>query len=285
MSDPVLTEEPLQFGDGGRLFGILTLPSMSHRKAPGLPVFVFLNAGLLHRVGPRRLYVHLARDLSRMGFSSLRVDLAGRGDSPPRPGLTIQQSAAADYEEILRVLESRLAPGPLVLAGLCSGADDAIRLTPKDSRVVGLVLLDPVCAPDDGFNARAFVLKYTNTARYVAWLKRRFKALTTQPALNEEEIDPLTIRDPPTREQLRAAFESVREREGRVLSVFTQYALRYYNQAGQLGRVLGVDGYQQFCTELFWPQAEHTYTLDLHRRRLIEAIRTWAGGYLGDHVR
>src|SRR5207244_13297311 len=70
--------------------------------------------------------------------------------------ISIQQSAAADYEENLRVLESRLAPGPLVLAGLCSGADDAIRLAPKDSRVVGLVLLDPVCAPDDGFNARAF---------------------------------------------------------------------------------------------------------------------------------
>jgi len=73
MSDPVLMEEPLQFGDGGRLFGILTLPSRSHRKAPGLPVFVFLNAGLLHRVGPHRLYVLLARDLSRMGFSSLGV--------------------------------------------------------------------------------------------------------------------------------------------------------------------------------------------------------------------
>ena len=248
-------------------------------------MFVFFNAGLLHRVGPHRLYVHLARDLSRMGFSSLRVDLAGKGDSPPRPGLTNQQSAAADYDEILRVLESRLAPGPLVLAGLCSGADNAIRLAPKDSRVVGLVLLDPVCSPDDGFSARAFVSKYTNTARYVAWLKRRFEAPTTQPARNEEEIDPLTLRDAPTLEQLRSAFECIRERDGRVLSVFTLYALQYYNQAGQLGRVLGVDGYQQFCTELFWPQAEHTYTLDLHRRRLVEVIRTWAGGYLSDHVR
>jgi len=285
VSDPVLTEETLQFGEGGRLSGILTRPGVPVRDPPELPVFVFFNAGLLHRVGPHRLYVHLARDLSRMGFSSLRVDLAGKGDSPPRPGLTNQQSAAADYDEILRVLESRLAPGPLVLAGLCSGADNAIRLAPKDSRVVGLVLLDPVCSPDDGFSARAFVSKYTNTARYVAWLKRRFEAPTTQPARNEGEIDPLTLRDAPTLEQLRSAFECIRERDGRVLSVFTLYALQYYNQAGQLGRVLGVDGYQQFCTELFWPQAEHTYTLDLHRRRLVEVIRTWAGGYLGDHVR
>lgn len=279
MSDPVLMEEPLQFGEGGRLFGILTLPSVPFHNPQELPVFVFFNAGLLHRVGPHRLYVRLARDLSRMGFSSLRVDLAGKGDSPPRPGLANQQSAAADYEEILRVLESRLAPGPLVLAGLCSGADNAIRLTPKDSRVVGLVLLDPVCSPDDGFRTRAFVLKYTNTARYVAWLKRRFEAPTTPPRGSEDQVDPLTIRDVPTWEQLRSAFECIRERKGRVLSVFTQYALPYYNQAGQLGRVLGVDGYQQYCTELFWPEAEHTYTLDVHRRRLMDAVKTWAEGY------
>ena len=60
MSDPVLTEEPLQFGEGGRLFGILTLPGMPPRRAQELPVFVFLNAGLLHRVGPHRLHVRLA---------------------------------------------------------------------------------------------------------------------------------------------------------------------------------------------------------------------------------
>ena len=289
MSDPVLIEETLQFGEGGRLSGILTRPSVPVRDPPELPVCVFFNAGLLHRVGPHRLYVHLARDLSRMGFSSLRVDLAGKGDSPPRPGLTDQQSVAADYDEILRVLESRLARVSLILAGLCAGADNAIRLAPKDSRVVGLVLLDPVCSPDDGFSARAFVLKYANTTRYVARLKRCFEAPTTQPRGSQEQIDPLTLRDAPTLEQLRgaptleqlrSAFESIRERDGRVLSVFTQYALQYYNQAGQLGRVLGVDGYQQFCTEVFWPQAEHTYTLDRHRRRLIEEIKNWAGGYI-----
>ena len=295
MSDSVLMEEPLQFGEGGRLFGILTLPGMSHRKTPELPVFVFLNAGLLHRVGPHRLYVHLARDLSRMGFSSLRVDLAGTGDSPRRPGVTYPQSVAADFREISGVLESRLGRLPLVLAGLCSGAHNAIRLTPGAPRVVGMVLLDPICFPDDGFRARAVVLKYTNAARYIVWLKRRFKTLTISrggrhednrfaEAPNPEDIltrEQLRVAwGVPTREQLRAAFEAIREREGRVLSVFTQNALAYYNQQGQLGRVVGVKGYQQFCSELFWPQAEHTYTLELPRRRLMEVVKTWAVGYV-----
>jgi pimeloyl-ACP methyl ester carboxylesterase len=268
---------------------------MPPRSAQELPVFVFLNAGLLHRVGPARLHVRLIRELAQMGFSSLRVDLAGTGDSSPRPGLTYPQSVAADFGEISGVLESRLGRLPLVLAGLCSGAHDAVRLTPEEPRVVGMVLLDPICFPDDGFRARAVVLKYTNHARYIGWLKRRFKALTIPCGGKQEENDSVDVLAPednptqeqlravwgvPNREQLRAAFESICGRGGRVLSVFTQSALGYYNQVGQLGRVLGVDGYQQFCTEVFWPQAGHIYTLDLHRRRLIEQIKNWAGGYV-----
>ena len=281
MPDHVLTEEPLQFGEGSRLFGILTIPSMPPRNAQPLPVFVFLSAGLLHRVGPARLHVRLARELARLGFSSLRVDLAGRGDSPPRPALTTnQQSVAADHEEIVRILESRLGRLPVVLAGLCSGADNAIRLTITDRRVVGMILLDPICFPEDGTRTRTVFMKYTNPARYVGWLRRWFKALTAPPGEREERFDPLTLRDLPTREQLRAAFESIREREGQVLSVFTQYALQYYNRTGQLGRVLDVEGYRHFCTERFWPQAEHTYSLESHRRRLIDEVKTWAAGYL-----
>jgi len=283
MPDHVLTEEPLQFGEGGRLFGILTLPSVPPRNAQALPVFVFLNAGLLHRVGPYRLYVRLVRNLAQMGFSSLRVDLAGRGDSPERFGLTNQQSVAADYEEIVGVLESRLGRLRLVLGGLCSAADNAIRLARADQRVIGMLLLDPVCSLDDGFRARAVIMNYTNPARYLVWLKRRLNLLATLPGENwndSEMIDPLTLRDAPTGEQLRAAFEAICERRGRVLSVFTQYATQYYNQLGQLGRTLDVVGYQRFCTEIFWPQMAHTYTLELHRRRLIEEIKNWAGGYI-----
>jgi len=92
----------------------------------------------------------------------------------------------------------------------------------------------------------------------------------------ESEIDPLTIRDAPSLEQLRSAFAALRGRRGHVLSIFTGYALRYYNQRGQLGRVLDVEGYERFCSEVLWLETEHTYTLDLHRRRLLKVVRNWA---------
>ncbi len=272
-----LIEEPVHFGAGGRLSGILTFPSESYR-AP-LPWFVFFNAGLLHRVGPNRLYVRLARLLAQSGFGSLRIDQAGKGESPARVGLTSNASVAADYEEILRSLDARLGRVPLVLGGLCAGADDAIRLAPSDPRVVGLLLLDPICFPDAGFAARAAVMTYARAASYSAWLKRRLRGQPRRPASNAPKVDPLIYRNSPTLEELRAAFAAIGERRGRALSVFSEYALRYYNQLGQLARVANVENTDGLCTEVFWPETEHIYPLDVHRRRLMELVRTWAAGF------
>lgn len=283
MPDHALTEEPVQFGQGGRLFGILTQPNTPHDTARELPVFIFLSAGLLHRVGPYRLHVRLARELGAMGFSALRVDLASVGDSPARVGLTNQQSVAADFAEIVEMLSMRLRRSRLVLAGLCSGADNVARLAFSESGVVGMVLLDPVCYPDRGFRTRVRVAKYTTPARYVGWVKRRLSAIA-RPTENEPVDDTaqggLAIRDLPTLEQMRASFQAIGDRGGRVLSVFTSYALGYYNQSGQLGRSLDLQDYQTFCTELFWPGVHHTYRLELHRRRLIEEIKTWARAFV-----
>lgn len=271
-----LKEDPLQFGAGGRLFGVLTTPAEGSRHANVLPVFVFLSAGLLHRVGPLRLHVRLAREIVRSGFASLRIDLAGKGDSPARTGFTNQQSVAVDFEEILSGLEGRLGPVSLVLAGLCSGADNAIRLAAREPRVVGMVLLDPICFPDRNFAARAVYQKYTNRARYALWLRRI--AGLTDPG-EQKRSNPLALRDLPSRVQMREAFEAVRRRNGQVLSVFTQYALGYYNRPGQLGSVLEVADYSDFCTERFWPDSEHTYRTEAHRRRLMDEIKSWASRY------
>lgn len=280
MSDAAIAEEPVQIGDGGRLFGVLTLPSSRPTRAQPLPVFVFLSAGLLHRVGPHRLHVRLARRLAAMGLACLRVDLAGRGDSPERNGFTNQQAAAADFSEILALLDSRFGQVPLVLAGLCAGADNAIRLALRSPRVVGMLLLDPICTTDEGFAARSVARKYLNAARYVAWLRQRWSRVKDRRPPQAEGVDSISLRDVPSLAQMRDAFTAIRDRQGLAMSVFTQYALAHYNQQGQLGRVLGVEGYREFSTEVFWPEAEHTFTLELHRLRLMQRISEWAAGFI-----
>src|SRR5690606_1367498 len=113
--------------------------------APKDPPFVLiLNAGIIHRAGPNRLHVTLARALSAAGFPVLRVDLSGLGDSPPREdGAAPLDAALADIRDILDTLQATRGVQRVVLMGLCSGADHSVIYAASDPRVVGVALLDP----------------------------------------------------------------------------------------------------------------------------------------------
>lgn len=275
----LMNEEAIQFGPGGRLLGILTTSNAQPGASNESIVFVFLNAGLLHRPGSYRLHVRLARALAEHGFHSLRVDLGGFGDSLAEPDLEYEQSVVADFSEILQFLESEFGSLNVILFGLCGGADNAVRLAVTDSRVKGMILLDPVCEQDDGFPARARALrrktvfrKAQDPSRYAPWLKRRLSGENS----NQDPMDVLSVRAMPSAEQTRAAFSAIRERNGHVLSIFTSYAMSYYNEAGQLGRVLDLPDYDAFCEEKFRPHVLHTYPFEPDRQRLIDEIRDWA---------
>src|SRR6202020_1242018 len=73
-----LRERPV-FVDGpsGPLFGVLTEPLAGRRELTGL----LLNAGPQRRTGPNRMWVQIARSWAAQGVSTLRLDLAGIGDS------------------------------------------------------------------------------------------------------------------------------------------------------------------------------------------------------------
>jgi len=104
------------------LVGVLT--DADHADKPGLPAVVFLNAGMLHRVGPNRLHVRLARNLARRGFTSLRFDRSGVGDSPARTdGLPLRDAALGDVRDALDFLAAERGASSFILVGLCSGAD------------------------------------------------------------------------------------------------------------------------------------------------------------------
>lgn len=278
----LMNELAIQFGPSGRLIGILTT-SERHGVSTKPIVFVFLNAGLIHRPGPHRLHVRLARELAKTGINSFRVDLGGFGDSLAEPDLGYQESATADFKEIAQLLESELGPVEIFVVGMCSGADNAIRLTLTDSRVTGMVLLDPVCERDENFVERArswrkktLWRKALEPARYLPWLRRKLSSWSSAEKVSEDSADYLSVRDLPNAEQMTAAFSRIRQRDGQVLSIFTAYALNYYNEGGQLGRVIDVSDYAAFCNEIFWPTVQHTYPFEPDRQKLIEEIKDWS---------
>ena len=103
---------------------------------------ILLNAGVVHHVGPNRLYVTLARRLARSGFTVLRFDHSGVGDSPPREDdLPFDESSILEVKDAMHWLAAERRCTAFVLVGLCSGTLTAFRVAQMDSRVSGLVLL------------------------------------------------------------------------------------------------------------------------------------------------
>jgi pimeloyl-ACP methyl ester carboxylesterase len=110
---------------------------------------------VVQHVGPHRLWVSVARRLAAAGFSSLRIDHAGLGDSSHRDdGLAFEHSSLLDVREALNWLEAETPCRRFVLVGLCAGTLTAFRAALQDARVSSLVLMtalleDPSTVPPE----------------------------------------------------------------------------------------------------------------------------------------
>lgn len=147
-----LTEEVRRVGPGATLIGIVTAPPApggGTTVAAGEPVaaggigVVFLNAGVIHRVGPNRVYVRMARALGRRGIPGLRFDLSGVGDSPSGNDPDVLRRWIAEARHAIDCLVAATGVRGVVLAGHCSGAALAFLTAVEDRRVVGAALVNP----------------------------------------------------------------------------------------------------------------------------------------------
>jgi hypothetical protein len=149
-------ETALLFGAGKSLVGVISDPP-DGEAALGRPAVVLLNAGLLHRVGPNRLYVKLARRLAASGSVAARFDLSGVGDSPAsgeRSGFS--ERAVAETRACMDLLAATRGVRDFIVGGVCSGADNALQVAREDVRVVGAALMEPVSAPTAGHMVHSY---------------------------------------------------------------------------------------------------------------------------------
>jgi dienelactone hydrolase len=134
-----MREEALLFGETSSLVGIITDPPETE-KGKHLPAIILLNAGIIHHVGPHRLYVKMARRLAAMGFMVLRFDLSGVGDSTVRTdNLPFEKSAVSETREAMDALSAARGVEHFLLSGLCSGATISLTAAYGDPRVVGVM--------------------------------------------------------------------------------------------------------------------------------------------------
>ncbi len=276
-------EEAHVFGSASPLIAVSTKPSeiAAQRK----PNAIFLNAGLMHRIGAQRMSVEIARDLAKHGVHSLRFDCSGIGDSPPRrDNLPFAESSLLETIEAMDFMAARTGNDEHVLMGLCSGADQAFQVALKDERVTGVVLLDPYPYQTTRFKLqrianplmrRATWQKAISGEYHVAY--RVLKRLAGE--YEEVEDAGLAVRQIPPREETEAGYRALIERGTRVCVVFTAGQLGTYNYANQfwdMHRSLPRDDERLQYT--YFAASDHTTSLASMRKILIRHIGAWFDG-------
>lgn len=272
-------ERVATFGDGHGLVGIVTFPVGA--CALRLPHAILLNSGILHRVGPNRLYVMLARRLAVLGVTTLRFDMSGIGDSMRRPDvLSLRESVERDVANAIQYLTARQGGGCVVLMGVCSGAYDAMQVALGDARVVGAVMVD-VPGPFQTwrhtvyhFGTRLFRLKswrrpLSKAAYYGRALVHSFRA----PPRDSGRVDRPRTSAP--RQLMADQLARLLGRGVRLLIVFTAGMERTYNHRSQFRTTFPKAAAHLSLSFDYFEAADHDFGRCADREMLVETVVNW----------
>jgi len=295
MVDVRVRDEVLTFGEDERLVGIVSHPPGGERIAreatmlPGTvdPGLILLNAGVLHRVGPHRLHVALARRLAGAGITGLRLDLGGIGDSVASPdAATFRESAVADTRLAMTAMTEMFGIPRFVLFGICAGADNSIATALVDDRVAGIILVDPPTHPTPRSRLRYLYTRVAKRGRpqdVVRWgLKaagRGLEQVIAQLRRSDQPAEASGKREAPPLPVYRAQWGGLVERGVRILAIFSGIHGAGYNHPEQLfewfpalrGRI----------EHAYFSDANHTFTELTVQAELIDTVTRWMAKNFG----
>jgi pimeloyl-ACP methyl ester carboxylesterase len=261
------------------LVGIVTRPSPTHQKDE--PAIVILNTGIVHRVGHHRMYVSLSRDLANSGWTVVRFDFAGIGDSKPRNGSTSPLTASmADIRDVLDSLEKTHQLNRFILVGLCSGADHAVLYGHTDARVVGLVLMDPTLPPTLRYYLYYVIQRLKNVRNWISVVTGRsglFRLMSTHLAnsvRSNTELDGLTLQNLRFSSYLVRCYRGAATHGIRMLSVFTSVSVRHTYKQQMLDAFPEASAGGKLRLE-FFPDTDHLFSGTKERTRLRMVIAAW----------
>jgi pimeloyl-ACP methyl ester carboxylesterase len=141
----MMKEYAVRFSKDQSLVGILTenLSNVIPGENNSMGVLL-LNAGLIHHIGPNRIYVKIARRLATFGFVVLRFDLSGIGDSGSRKDkVPFAQSVIDEVRQAMDYLEHLKGLKQFSCVGICSGATAAAQISAADRRAQKAILINP----------------------------------------------------------------------------------------------------------------------------------------------
>ncbi len=269
-----MNEQALLFGNDHSLVGILTPPAK-----PSHTAIIMINAGVIHRVGPHRIGVKLARALADAGVMGFRFDLSGRGDSPPAASVAgYDEQAVLDVRAAMDHLEREHAIRQFLLFGICSGAVCSFQTAKVDPRVLGIFMVD-------GYWYRT---KWSRLARL--WLRfrllpmkaifasllRRLRPKASEAAETQGGIFAVTADNNPPPRQFADDLNRMTARGVRPFFLFTNSVTEQVSYASQMSSAFKGEPFVAHMQGTLDLSIDHTMTGQGAQKRTIEMVRDWA---------
>ena len=293
-----MSEEIVTFGSTRSLVGVLHRPKPGARR-PGLPSVVLLNAGILHRVGPNRLYVTMARRLAERGFNVLRFDVFGIGDSQEHQehagGAEGNKTFVDDTLEAFELLRERVGASRFMLMGICMGAQISLEVARRDRRVDSLVLMEGIYVKSVRYHVSRLldVQKWKRVATGQSHMVKQVKdrvlgrlgtmlgrgpapAKKAEPAGSGKLV---MFLDKNREKNMKEALRSLLQRGAKIMLVFRDgNEIAHNYRLRRTGDRISARGLPAGMDVEFVPFADHTFTPLASQELLLEATKRWIDG-------
>ena len=275
-----MIERSFAFGEGAGLVGTVCLPDASAAQAGGVGQVLF-NAGMVHRVGPHRINVRLARALAARGIPSIRFDLAGQGDSARAPGpRSSEEQAVVDLSSAMDALAGAASVARFALFGFCSGGVHSYAAAQADPRIAGILLYDTYFYPTTWSRLNRYLLPIRETGlvsslrrwmrRQVAKLPQPWRAGDASALAQAQGLFPT-----PTKHAFARTVRALHERGTQVGVIYSGSFRELYNYGGQFRDAFAAHGIAELVSVDFLPATTHSDPRPEALVALLQRVENW----------
>lgn len=281
-----MKENAILFGKYNNLVGIVTLPKVEPSAIIKRAV-IFLNAGILHRVGQNRLYVQIARKLAAKGILCFRFDYSGIGDSATTDtALQHEARIVEETKDAIDYLSTNYNIENFILTGSCSGARDAINMAAEDERVIGVIAINIGLKSSlatyfrsklfDLHSYKKLISGKVNISHIRNFVFTKLKK-NASAKLKSNEIDPLISASNKiyTTEHYCNLIPELNSRQVDILFLCSQWDPSLDAIRQILKKVKKSIGNPKFITSDVITNADHDFNVIVHQNMLTEKINLW----------
>jgi hypothetical protein len=287
-----MIESSLSFGKNSGLVGTLCVPEPDDSgNRPATAGIILFNAGIVHRIGPHRINVRLARALAKSGIPSIRFDLGGLGDSARAGGdAGFEAQAVEDIRAAMTTLGEATGLQRFGLFGFCSGAFHSYHTAHADERVAGLLLFEAYRYPTLKSSLIRLSLRFRQhgvlrTMGRLAWKtlgalagKLRLQRVTET---NGRAAEIGFIVDSTSKASFAQGVQSLLDRGVDVSLVFAGDGFEVYNYPDQFKDAFKHLGIADRVPTAFLPDVDHVATGAAAQAELIQRVLPWAARIAG----